>query len=136
MDCAWTSRVNIPPKEPTAKGWAPKYMEAYFWDRVEIVEGSCWNWKNVKREGYGVFKRFPAYRIAYEHVIGPVPKEHELHHTCLNRACVNPYHLQPLTREEHLAAHVALRAEARTAKETWQKHQQDTNPVDVGGMKP
>jgi hypothetical protein len=39
--------------------------------------------------------------MAYELLVGPIPQGKELHHTCRNRRCCNPAHLQPLTRSEH-----------------------------------
>jgi hypothetical protein len=43
-----------------------------------------------------------AYVVSYELLIGEIPKGHELHHTCENRLCVNPDHLKPLTRKDHI----------------------------------
>lgn len=42
-----------------------------------------------------------AHRAAYELVVGPIPPDHELDHLCENPSCVNPGHLDPVTKEEH-----------------------------------
>jgi hypothetical protein len=55
--------------------------------------------------GYGVFhigaEQIPAHRFAYELLIGPIPEGLTLDHLCLNRDCVNPAHLEPVTRDEN-----------------------------------
>jgi hypothetical protein len=48
-------------------------------------------------------------RFIYEEVVGPIPAAHELHHRCENPRCVNPDHLEPVTRAEHAKRHVELR---------------------------
>lgn len=42
-----------------------------------------------------------AHRVYYEHVHGPIPKRHQVHHLCENRLCVNPAHLKALTPRKH-----------------------------------
>jgi len=65
--------------------------------------GDCWLWTASKdRDGYGHFwPRQKAYRRAhrwsYEYHIGPIPDGLQLDHLCRNRACVNPYHLEPVS---------------------------------------
>jgi hypothetical protein len=34
-----------------------------------------------------------------------IPAGLELHHVCENKLCVNPEHLQPMTRCDHLRLH-------------------------------
>jgi len=53
----------------------------------------CWIWPyGTNSAGYG------AYRKIFELFEGPVPKGLELDHLCRNRLCVNPTHLEPVTR--------------------------------------
>lgn len=43
----------------------------------------------------------PAYRFAYEFLVGPIPDGLELDHLCRVRLCVNPAHLEPVTHAEN-----------------------------------
>lgn len=65
----------------------------------------CWLWLRRLCKGYAYIsegnKEIRAHRWAYEYFKGPIPKGLELHHSCRTKSCVNPQHLQPLTRLEH-----------------------------------
>jgi len=43
-----------------------------------------------------------AHRISYELLKGDIPEGLDLDHLCRNRGCVNPDHLEPVTRKENL----------------------------------
>lgn len=82
-------------------------------------EGGCWLWTGTRnRGGYGDF-RMPegprrAHRLAYENLVGPIPEGLELDHLCRVRNCVNPQHLEPVTRSENARRqHQARRESAR-----------------------
>lgn len=94
-----------------------KPAEQRFWPKVHKTE-SCWLWKaSMGRNTYGTFyangRIVPAYRFAYELLVGPIPDGLELDHVkargCTSRACVNPAHLEPVTHREN-----SLRGFAKT----------------------
>lgn len=60
----------------------------------------CWPWTGrLDRDGYGrAGGNKAAYRLAYEHLVAPIPEGLEIDHLCRNRACVNPSHMEPVTR--------------------------------------
>jgi len=74
-------------------------------DRIKAritAKGECWIWPGADSgNGYGrisVRGRTKATHIVvYEQLKGPIPKGMVLDHTCLNRLCCNPNHLDPKT---------------------------------------
>lgn len=68
----------------------------------------CWIWLGAMDvKGYplvkGEGKVKYAYRLAYLMFKGKVRKGYDVHHTCHTPLCVNPDHLQALTRRAHTA---------------------------------
>lgn len=77
-----------------------------FYKRVSKTDG-CWNWMGYRMAtGHGQFgirnKLLLVHRYSYEINIGPIPEGMEIHHTCENPSCVNPAHLQAVTRRQHM----------------------------------
>lgn len=80
-------------------------IETRFWSKVRGDDYSqCWEWTagTVPGTGYGTFhvatgKRANAHRWAYQNMVGSIPDGLELDHLCRNRACVNPWHMEPVT---------------------------------------
>lgn len=75
--------------------------------RVTVVDSGCWNWSSVAGNGYGCVRRddgkqVNAHRFIYEALVGPIPAGCDLDHLCRNRRCVNPDHLEPVSRRENL----------------------------------
>lgn len=63
----------------------------------------CWIWCGCLSDtGYGSFsfdgKGVNVHQWLYNTLVGPVPKGKELDHLCRVRGCVNPSHLEPVTR--------------------------------------
>ena len=66
----------------------------------------CHTWVGaLDRDGYGKFwvdgHYVAAHRFAYERRVGPIPEGLEIDHLCMNRACVRPQHLEPVTHQEN-----------------------------------
>lgn len=97
--------------------------ERRFWAQVDRRgPDECWPWLGCcQKNGYGIYgvtgngSRL-AHRIAYRYVIGPIPAGLVLDHLCHtadpqcadtsdcpHRRCVNPEHLEPVTRRENIA---------------------------------
>lgn len=90
-------------------------------DRVATdFSSECWVWEHFSYRGYGrVFE--PNFRtknqsphvVAYIYRYGSIPVGLELDHTCRNKLCWNPSHLEPVTHAENMR-----RAESGQAKKT------------------
>jgi hypothetical protein len=75
--------------------------------RETIKTETCWNWVGATTSsGYGSLSRkgraVGAHVFSYEIFKGPLAQGLEIHHTCSNRLCVNPDHLQAVTHADHL----------------------------------
>jgi hypothetical protein len=79
-----------------------------FFSKISIDKSSgCINWTGCTWRGYGIFncgnhRTKPAHRFAYETIIGPIPNDLTLDHLCRNRKCINPFHLEPVSRGENV----------------------------------
>ena len=73
-------------------------LERRFFEHIAHQdERGCWIWDKPHPEsGYGQFARGKAHRWSYEFFVGEIPKGLDLDHLCRNRACVNPWHLDPV----------------------------------------
>lgn len=86
--------------------WLPRPSDFLrLWKKIRVnPETGCWDWLggSVTVWGYGQFHilghPYQAHNVVYTLYVGPVPGGLELDHTCRNRRCVNPGHLEPVTQ--------------------------------------
>lgn len=84
-----------------------------FYSRVTEGDNGCLLWNGQKNpDGYGRFRTRKengwseivlVHRFIYVVEVGDIPPNHEIHHKCEVRNCVNYDHLEPLTKDEHAA---------------------------------
>lgn len=74
--------------------------------RYVVTNSGCWEWTGtIAKNGYGILgvggrggKKVYAHRASYEIFSGKIPFGLEIDHLCRNRECVNPEHLEAVTR--------------------------------------
>jgi hypothetical protein len=87
--------------------YTPETIQSFF-DIVWIGdEEECWEWEgDLTKDGYPVVGEFKvrAHRLAFELANEQrILLKRQIHHTCYNRLCVNPFHLVMVTQKEHEA---------------------------------
>lgn len=95
-------------KDPSVERPSQRTPEQRFWSKVQKT-ATCWLWTASinATTGYGRFgpkhgQGVDAHRYSYELAHGAIPEGHDVHHVCHVRHCVNPEHLQAVTRSENL----------------------------------
>ncbi len=67
--------------------------------------GDCWLFDVNTVSAYKTFKHqgreWRAHRWSYTRFVGPIPDGLQLDHTCENKSCVRPEHLEPVTNAEN-----------------------------------
>jgi hypothetical protein len=89
-------------------------LEFRFWSYVELGPNGCWLWTGtIIPSGYGILRQLPrrrdqpqirwlAHRFAWEVLRGRLPRGMDVHHLCSVKRCVNPDHLEPLSKADHI----------------------------------
>jgi hypothetical protein len=101
-----------------------------FWKDVEKTD-TCWNWHGDKiPAGYGQIgtrehKKVLVHRFSYELHKGPIPEGLQIDHLCRNTSCVNPDHLEAVTREENI-----LRSDSISTRNKLKTHCRHGHPYN------
>jgi hypothetical protein len=86
---------------------SPEVIIRFNEKHIPVTESGCWIWIGaMSSTGYGNFfadgRWRLAHRFSYELNIGEIPKHLQIDHLCRVRLCVNPSHMEPVTRSENV----------------------------------
>lgn len=103
-----------------SEGLEPRFLAQV----AEDPATSCWNWTGYLLRGYGQYhpvhgKTVKAHRYSYEALVGPIPEGLTIDHLCANKSCVNPEHLEPVTRGENVRRHYASQEMCKKGLHHW-----------------
>lgn len=82
---------------------APMFYEGRHW--TVDPDSGCWLWSGASKRGYARCITGQASREVWRQSGRLLDPNDDLHHTCPNTLCVNPYHLEPRARGLHQAQH-------------------------------
>lgn len=76
-----------------------------------VLDNGCWQWSKGKYPtGYGRISlwgrppkggQFMAHRVLYELIYGTQPENMQIDHLCRKRDCVNPMHMEVVSKDEN-----------------------------------
>ena len=85
------------------KGPASPHWRGGIDNYVPEPNTGCWLWLGgLSGSGYAHLANKAVHRLMYEREVGPIPTGLDLDHLCRQRSCINPAHLEPVTRRENL----------------------------------
>lgn len=89
-----------------------------FWARVAKTD-FCWLWNGSRcSAGYGQLvvngRQTMAHRFAWEIENGAIPDGLTVDHLCMNKLCVNPDHMELVTRGENARRHIFAQPTRKT----------------------
>lgn len=102
-----------------------------FWYYVtKAGPDECWLWTGAPGDdGYGQFqvdgKKIPPFVYAYRSLVGPVPDGLVPDHLCRTPLCVNPGHIEPVSRRENVLRGISPLAVNAKKTECGRGHQFD-----------
>jgi hypothetical protein len=115
-ECGCGSKTTIAARNDASKGWVKgrplRFINGHHRRKspVDFILDSdtgCWMWQlTLDANGYGRVRRGSrrlqlAHRYMYERHIGPIEPGLDLDHLCRTPRCVNPAHLEPVSRAEN-----------------------------------
>lgn len=83
---------------------SPVIATRAFWRKTVVnIETGCWDWIGARNsKGYPCWSRNSravlAHRVAYESLVGAIPAGMTIDHLCGRAVCVNPEHMEVVTR--------------------------------------
>jgi len=88
--------------------------------RIHKTEDGCWLFRN-RANSYGLYQKQPAHRYVYELLVGPIPETTEIDHLCRVKGCINPEHLEPVTRSVNQERVTFRRRRDKNFKPEWRR---------------
>ncbi len=99
---------------PLSKDFVARPIIERLLARIDIDAQGCWIWPGAQDgRGYGQIatggRSAPAktHRVAYEHLVGPIPAGLSIDHLCRVQLCCNPEHLDVVTLAENTRRQLA-----------------------------
>ena len=89
--------------------------------RFVTANDGCWIWTGSVANGYGHVdfetRTIPAHRFFFAYYCGDIPEGFDVHHRCEIPLCVNPEHLEALSRKDHVGRHRPLPSHCKRGHE-------------------